>query len=132
VKSLIKRFASDQSGATAIEYGMLAATTRLAGQNSIFIPTSKAALIAEHRKEPRTRTLKGATITFRGRTSVIDCTVRNLSPNGACLEVVSQNGIPDSFELLIDTDKSVHSCCVAWRKASRIGVEFQKRKQEAM
>lgn len=42
----------------------------------------------ERRAVPRMRTLKGGTIVFN-RAGGIDCRVRNVSPNGACLEVAS-------------------------------------------
>jgi hypothetical protein len=37
---------------------------------------------------------------------VIDCTVRNLSDGGALLLVNSLIGIPDSFDLTIDSDST--------------------------
>jgi hypothetical protein len=67
--------------------------------------------------------LKGAQIVFKGREAVIDCVVRNLSDRGACLKVESPFGIPDSFDLVLDT-APVRSCRVTWRKATQIGVEF--------
>jgi hypothetical protein len=51
--------------------------------------------------------------------------VRNLSPAGACLEVVSQVGIPDEFVLVIDVDRLKQPCHVIWRTATRMGVEFR-------
>ena len=39
-------------------------------------------------------------------------------------EVESQIGIPDSFDLVIDTEHSNHHCHVVWRKARRIGIAF--------
>ena len=54
----------------------------------------------------------------------IDCLVRKMSSYGANLEVESQIGIPNSFDLLIDTQRSNHHCHVVWRKARRIGIAF--------
>jgi hypothetical protein len=54
---------------------------------------------------------------------VIDCVVRNLSDGGACINVDSSIGIPDSFDLLLD-HASVGNCRVTWRKATQIGVKF--------
>jgi hypothetical protein len=56
--------------------------------------------MAEHRRSPRRRTLKGETILF-GTTTTIDCVVRNLSETGASLEVETYVGIPANFTLLI-------------------------------
>jgi hypothetical protein len=47
--------------------------------------------------------LKGAQITFARRTAAIDCVVRDLSDGGACLKVFSPIGIPDTFELRLDS-----------------------------
>ncbi len=78
----------------------------------------------ERRKVQRHRTLKAGNITFN-RAAGIDCRVRNLSPAGACLEVVSQVGIPDEFMLVIETDHLKTPCHVIWRTATRMGVEFR-------
>jgi hypothetical protein len=78
----------------------------------------------EKRKLQRHRTLKAGSISFN-RTGGIDCRVRNLSPAGACLEVVSQVGIPDEFVLVIDVDRLKQPCHVIWRTATRMGVEFR-------
>jgi hypothetical protein len=50
--------------------------------------------------------------------------VRNVSPAGACLEVVSQVGIPNDFLLVIEHDHLNQPCHVIWRTATRLGVEF--------
>jgi len=71
----------------------------------------------------RRRVLKKARITFKDRCAVIDCVVRNLSDRGACLNVESYIGIPDSFDLVLD-HAPVRCCRVTWRKATQIGVEF--------
>jgi hypothetical protein len=47
-----------------------------------------------------------------------------MSGYGANLEVESQIGIPNSFDLVIDTEHSNHHCHVVWRKARRIGIAF--------
>jgi PilZ domain len=78
----------------------------------------------ERRRRPRARTLKSARILFNQHHSVIDCTVRNLSPVGACLSVESVLGIPDTFDVMFDADKSVRPCRLVWHKEKQIGVEF--------
>lgn len=78
---------------------------------------------AEKRKLARHRTLKAGSIAFN-RAGGIDCRVRNLSTEGACLEVVSQIGIPDEFVLVIDNDHLKKTCRVIWRTATRMGVNF--------
>ncbi|MGH6848650.1 MAG: PilZ domain-containing protein [Methylocella sp.] len=80
-------------------------------------------LAQEHRNAARRRALKGARIVFKDHAATIDCVVRNLSDRGACLNVGSPIGIPDSFDLMLD-DAYVRHCRVTWRKATQIGVEF--------
>ena len=78
----------------------------------------------ERRKILRHRTLKAGAICFN-RAGGVDCRVRNFSPAGACLEVASQVGIPEYFELVIEHDRFRTSCHVIWRTATRLGVEFE-------
>jgi hypothetical protein len=70
----------------------------------------------------RQQILKAGTIPFGG--SEIDCLIRKMSSKGANLEVESQIGIPNSFDLVIDTEHSNQHCHVVWRKARRIGIAF--------
>ena len=53
----------------------------------------------DKRQIRRTRVLKGAKIMFDGHASTIDCTVRNLTATGACLNVASPVGIPSNVRL---------------------------------
>jgi hypothetical protein len=78
----------------------------------------------ERRRVPRNRTLKSGKIIVGADTSLIDCTVRNLSAHGALLLVPNLIGIPETFELMLDADRSRRGCRVIWHGANRIGVEF--------
>ncbi len=77
----------------------------------------------ENRTAQRRTTLKGGKIVFNAGRSTIDCTVRNLSRDGAKLVVASVVGVPDSFDLLLPNTHR-QPCKVIWRKAKEIGVEF--------
>lgn len=77
----------------------------------------------ERRKAGRHRTFKAGSIAFN-RASGIDCSVRNLSLGGACLEVDSQIGIPDDFILVVESAHLRQPCHVVWRHATRLGVTF--------
>jgi hypothetical protein len=76
----------------------------------------------ENRKTLRRRVLKAGTIALN-QGGVISCMVRNLSPLGACLEVVSPLGIPDEF-ILVSSDHIQRPCRIVWRSKKRIGVSF--------
>jgi hypothetical protein len=80
----------------------------------------------ERRRQVRARTLKSGRIIFNQRGSVIDCTVRNLSPAGACLNVASTIGIPEEFEVMLDADNTTRSCRVVWHKEKQLGVKFAR------
>ena len=78
----------------------------------------------EKRHMLRRRTLKGARIAFQGDQATIQCVVRNLSDEGACLALESPAGIPDMFHLIFDGQEPDRRCRVIWRRHDRVGVEF--------
>ena len=80
----------------------------------------------EKQREPRTRTLKTAHIVFNDGGSVIDCIVRNLSSAGALLVLPSVFGVPETFDLLIDSDGSCHAARTIWKGHGQMGVAFGK------
>ena len=82
-----------------------------------------AAPETEQRGTPRRTTLKGGKIVFNGGRSTIDCTVRNLSPKGAKLQVASVVGIPETFDLLLP-NAGRQPCRIKWRALKEVGVEF--------
>ena len=79
--------------------------------------------MAEKRKAARQRTLKGGVIAFNNRFSTMDCVVRNLTPTGAMLKVGSTVGIPDRFELKLESE-DFRWCRVKWRREATIGIAF--------
>jgi len=62
----------------------------------------------DQRRTMRQRRLNGAKIIFNDNASVIDCVLRDLSPEGAQLLVASPIGIPDLFELRISRNGARH------------------------
>ena len=77
----------------------------------------------EKRASPRHRVLKQGTISFRGGGG-IDCMVRNISSNGARLDVANPIGVPPSFTLVIAADQFMRRCHAVWSSEQRIGVAF--------
>ena len=86
---------------------------------------------AERRRERRARALKAAKIVFNLGRSVFDCTVRNLSPGGALLEVPCMVGIPPKFDILMDQGVTRRACTVRWNTQRLIGVQFDEAAQKA-
>jgi hypothetical protein len=70
------------------------------------------------------RVFKAGQIAFNGGRSTIDCTVRNLSGSGAHLDVISAEGIPESFKLLIAADGMSRFCTTVARAERRLEVVF--------
>lgn len=70
------------------------------------------------------RVLKAGSIVFNGGKSVIDCTVRRLSEQGASLAVISTAGVPERFKLAIEADAFSRTCQVARKAGSEIDVQF--------
>jgi len=68
----------------------------------------------------RRRVLKSGAIEFGNE--AIACTVRNLSPQGACIEVNSPLWFPDRFTLAVDGQR--WPCRIAWKKQKRLGLAF--------
>jgi hypothetical protein len=79
--------------------------------------------MADRRDGPRHRTFKGGAISF-DIASGLECTVRNVSQGGACLDIPKIGGVPDQFELIIIPDGIRRSCQVSWRAKDRVGVRF--------
>lgn len=78
----------------------------------------------DNRASSRRRIFKAGTIAFDCGAG-IDCIVRNISEAGACLEIESPVGIPNTFTLLIKNEGISKNARVKWRKAKRIGVAFE-------
>ena len=70
------------------------------------------------------RTLRGGKIVFNNGRSAIDCLVRNLSDTDGCLQFNSTVDIPNTFDLLVDGEKTPRSCRKTWASEDRIGAEF--------
>jgi hypothetical protein len=78
---------------------------------------------AEHRTAQRHRTLKAGKIVLHHGSSVIDCTVRNISASGAAISVVNATTVPAEFNLQFDGEN--RPCTVTWRRLERMGVRFK-------
>ncbi len=76
----------------------------------------------EKRKYPRTEVNERAYVSSGG--SVMSCVVRNISVEGAAIDVENPAFVPAHFRLVLADDSSVHECRVAWIQKNRIGVTF--------
>jgi PilZ domain len=76
----------------------------------------------EHRRSPRARMLKTGKIVLSDKAPKLECTVRNLSETGACIQVSATFGIPPTFDFILDGVR--RHCRVAWIRDTRIGIAF--------
>jgi hypothetical protein len=76
----------------------------------------------EKRKHPRIEINEPAYVSSGG--SVMGCMVRNISPEGAAIDVENPAFVPPSFKLVIAKDSTVHECRIIWIQKKRIGVTF--------
>jgi hypothetical protein len=77
----------------------------------------------DRRKSPRLRTLKSGSLTF-GPLPGMDCTIRNMSAGGACLELERRIALPGHFSLMIKPECIRRSCRLVWQASTRAGVQF--------
>lgn len=83
----------------------------------------------EKRKHPRTDVDEPAYVSSGG--SVMRCTIRNISLEGAAIEVENAAFVPQQFRLVMASDSSVRDCTIAWIQKNRIGVSFAAQGQAA-
>jgi hypothetical protein len=76
----------------------------------------------EKRKHPRTEINEPAYVSSGG--SVMSCMVRNISVEGAAIDVENPAFVPPHFRLVMANHSSVHECRIAWIQRNRIGVTF--------
>jgi PilZ domain len=84
----------------------------------------KGTTVQERRRLPRHAVLKSAKIVFNHQSSLIDCTVCNLTSDGACLLFATKIPAAESIKLSFDNFRSIRTCRVAWQKIDSLGVCF--------
>jgi len=78
----------------------------------------------DRRTIQRTRILRGAKIIVPRRSSVIHCTVQNITGGGACLKFANTFGLPETFDLTFEHGRTRRFCRVVWRSEDKLGVTF--------
>jgi hypothetical protein len=76
----------------------------------------------ERRRHPRTEINEPGLVSAGG--SVMRCVVRNISPDGAAIDVDNPAFVPARFRLVLENGARVHECSVAWIQKNRIGLTF--------
>jgi len=76
----------------------------------------------EKRRFQRTEIDEPAWVSSQG--SVMSCTIRNISPEGAAIDVENPAFVPAQFRLVMAKDSSIRECKVIWIRQKRIGLAF--------
>ena len=81
----------------------------------------------EKRKHPRTEIDEPAYVSAGG--SVMSCVVRNISPEGAAIDIENPAFVPPQFRLVMANGSSVRECRIAWiqQKADRRNFRCSRR-----
>jgi hypothetical protein len=82
----------------------------------------------DKRKHPRIEINEPAYVSVGG--FVMSCMVRNISLEGAAIDVTNPAFVPPRFRLVMAKDSSVHECSIVWIQQNRIGVSFVAAPQE--
>jgi hypothetical protein len=83
-----------------------------------------AATFPERRRSARSRTLIGGKVIFNQRQSTLDCTVRNLSEDGALLVFPSSVVLPGLFELYFPLKRESRMVRSRCGDGDRVGFSF--------
>ncbi len=79
---------------------------------------------SEARSRHRRRCFRGASIVFNARSSLISCTVKDMSDAGARLQVDTTADIPSEFELHFPQLQFTARARLAWRHGRDCGVSL--------
>src|SRR3984957_14911688 len=79
----------------------------------------------ERRRVPRTKVFKGAKLILAAR-STVSCVVRNLTNQGALLQLPSTRDITTEFDLSFDKGRTLRKSHVVWQTFTKIGVSFDR------
>ena len=78
---------------------------------------------SNRREQIRRTVIKGARIVFNDRKSTLDCRVRDMTQDGARLDIMTQQLLPHEFELQVSGNPT-RRCGLRWAQGNFIGVRF--------
>jgi hypothetical protein len=78
---------------------------------------------ANRREQFRRTVIKGAKIIFNDRRSMLDCRVRDMTLDGARLDLSTQQSLPHEFELQVSGNPA-RRCGLRWARGNFVGVRF--------
>ncbi len=78
---------------------------------------------SNRREQIRRTVIKGARIVFNDRKSTLDCRVRDMTEDGARLDIMTQQLLPHEFELQL-AGTPARRCGLCWARGTFVGVRF--------
>lgn len=84
------------------------------------------AQVAEKRRSPRRAALMPGLIFYPNQNEHVACMVRDLSQDGALLELPFAQQLPEVFWLRLEGETALRFCNVAWLSENYLGVEFSE------
>ena len=75
--------------------------------------------VVERRSDRRRKVLKGGNLYFNKGYGAYACTIRNLSNDGALIEMEDSSGLPTSFEFLVNGETRPVTATIAWRSRGK-------------
>lgn len=79
----------------------------------------------DRRQRVRDKVIYGGVAQINERGSTMDCVVRNISDQGACVEFDSTARIPDKMTLTIARKGRSFLAKLIWRQANKVGLAFR-------
>ena len=79
----------------------------------------------DRRRNVRDKVLYGGVAEIGGRGATMDCVVRNISAQGACVEFDPAAKLPEQINLTIARKGRSFLARLIWRQANRVGLAFR-------
>src|ERR1700741_1837908 len=79
----------------------------------------------DRRERVRDKGFLGGVAEINERGSTVDCVVRNISDDGACVEFPSSTNLPAQINLTIGRKGRSFLAEMIWRQANRVGLAFR-------
>jgi hypothetical protein len=85
----------------------------------------------DRRQSARDKVLYGGVAEINERGSTMDCVVRNISEQGACVEFDRTVKLPEQMNLTIAREGRSYLARLVWRQANKIGLAFRMMTSDA-
>lgn len=80
--------------------------------------------MAEGRKSNRKRAILAGKIIYNDLSTSVDCLIRNISEEGAKIEIGETMILPARFQFLVPQHGRTYKARIAWRQDNEVGLEF--------